>query len=309
MGSSSASILIVSPVRNEAAHIERVVRAVAAQELTPARWIVIDDGSTDNTLEILRRLESEVPFMRVHEASHKRADAVVRDRLAMAAAPRTFNAGLVHDRWQDYDYVMKLDGDIELPPDYFRVLLGRFAAEPALGIAGCVLIEPTADGGTRTIRIARQHVHGAVKCYSRACFDAIGGVQERLGWDTIDETYARMRGYLTRSFEDMISVHHRPIGSADGVLRGHARHGACAYIAHYPPEFVALRAAKVATRSPRGISGAAFFYGYLRAAWLHIEQVPDPQYRRFTRRELRERIARGVLPSTVAVRLRRSPQG
>jgi hypothetical protein len=138
-------------------------------------------------------------------------------------------------------------------------------------------------------------VHGAVKCYTRGCFAAIDGVQERLGWDTIDETYARMHGYATRSFEDLVSIHHRPVGTADGALRGRARHGECAYIAHYPLVWVTLRAFKVAGSRPRGISGAAFLYGYARAAVRGIERVPDPVFRRFTRRELYRRLASALI--------------
>jgi len=296
MDRPSPSVLIISPVRNEAAHIERVVRAVAAQELPPARWVVIDDGSTDETVAILRRLELEVPFMVVLEADRDATAELGRDRLARAAAPRNFNAGLATIDWRRYDYVMKLDGDIELPPHYLRALLDRFAADRRLGIAGGVLIEPLPGGGYRSIRIAGNHVHGALKCYRRECFEAIGGVQKRLGWDTIDETYARMRGYETPSFTDLVSVHHRPIASADGVIRGRARHGECAYIAHYPPLWVALRSLKVACSRPRVISGAAFMYGYVRAAARRTERVPDAAYRRFTRRELRERLAHALIP-------------
>jgi glycosyltransferase involved in cell wall biosynthesis len=287
-------ILIVSPVRNEAAHIERVVRAVAAQELQPARWIVIDDGSDDGTLELLRALEPEVPFLTVAQAPPVSA-APVRDRLARAAAPRTFNAGLaLAGDVTDFTHVMKLDGDIELAPSYLRVLMERFAADPGLGLAGGVLDEPLADGGVRRLQIARNHVHGALKCYSSACFAAIGGVQERLGWDTIDETYARMRGFTTISFTDLVSIHHRPIGSADGTLRGHARHGECAYIAHQTPSWVTLRALRVGRRRPVAVSGLAFVFGYARAAARRVERVPDPEYRRFTHRELRHRILGAV---------------
>jgi hypothetical protein len=172
----------------------------------------------------------------------------------------------------------------------------RFAADPALGLAGGVLDEPTPLGGVRRISIAPTHVHGALKCYSRACFEAIGGVQERLGWDTIDETYARMQGFATRTFTDLVSVHHRPIGSADGTLRGHARHGECAYITHYTPTWVALRAFKVGRRRPAVLSGAAFLYGFGRAAVRRVERVPDAEYRRFTRRELRARMRGAIMP-------------
>jgi glycosyltransferase involved in cell wall biosynthesis len=283
-------ILIISPVRNEAAHIERVVRAVAAQELPPARWIVVDDESTDATLAILRRLEGEVPFLTVAESGHLPSGPVT-DRLARAAAPRTFNKGLAlaGDR-SGYTHIMKLDGDIVLAPDYFRRLLERFGADPHLGIAGGVLDEPLADGGMRRLRIAKNHVHGALKLYSAECFAAIGGVQERLGWDTIDETYARMRGFSTLNFDDLVGIHHRPIGSADGTLRGHARHGECAYIAHHTLWWVVLRAFRVGRRRPRVLSGLAFVFGFVRAGVRRVERVPDREYRRFARRELRRRV-------------------
>ena len=287
------AILIVSPVRNEGRHIERVVRAVAAQELPPARWVVIDDRSDDDTLEVLRRLEPAVPFLTVVARGQDDA-AGSRDRLARAAAPRNFNRGLGSVDWREYSHVMKLDGDIELPPDYLRRVMDRFAANPRLGLVGGVLDEPTADGGMRRIGIPPNHIHGALKCYSRECFEAIGGVQERLGWDTIDETYARMRGFETRTFRDLVSIHHRPLGSADGTVRGHARHGECAYIAHYTVLWVALRSLKIAGRRPRGLSGAAFFYGYLRAMARSVERVPDAEYRDFTHRELRDRMRTGI---------------
>jgi hypothetical protein len=289
---SESSLLIVSPVRNEAPHIERVVRAVAAQELAPARWVVIDDGSTDGTSEILHRLRAEVPFLEVMAAPLGGPAEGARDRLARAAEVRNFNIALERAGWDGagYTHAMKLDGDIELPPHYLRVLLERFERDSSLGLAGGVLVEPTPSGETRRIKIPAYHVHGALKCWSRACFTTIGGVQERLGWDTIDETYARMHGYHTRSFSDLVSGAPPAGGQRGRRLRGHARHGECAYIAHYAPLWVALRSLKVARRRPLGLSGAAFLYGYARAGARRVEQVPDPAYRRFTRRELRGRM-------------------
>lgn len=299
MSGRDARILVVSPVRNEGAHIARVVRAVAAQELAPARWIVVEDDSDDDTYAQLRELEAEVPFLEVRRApAGGPASREARDRLSLAQEVRNFNVALADVDLADFTHVMKLDGDIELPRKYLRVLMERFARDGALGIAGGVLVEPTADGGRRPIRIPEHHVHGALKCWSGECLTAIGGVQERLGWDTIDETYARMRGFRTRRFADLVSVHHRPLASADGALRGHARHGECAYIAHYDPLWVALRSLKVAGRAPRGLSGAAFLYGYVRSAVRGVEQVPDPEYRRFTRRELRRRMLGADSPTT-----------
>jgi hypothetical protein len=103
----------------------------------------------------------------------------------------------------------------------------------------------------------------------------------------------------------MVSIHHRPVGSADGALRGHARHGLCAYIGHYPLEFVALRAFRVGCRPPAVVSGLALIYGFLRAAVQRVERVPDPEYRCFVRRELRGRMV-GALRLPIARYARRA---
>jgi len=287
-------LLVVSPVHNEARHIERVVRAVAAQHRSPDSWIVVDDASSDGTLELLRELEDQFAFLTVLEAPKVAADG---DRLTEAVEVRAFNHGLHSVDWRSFTHVAKLDGDIELPPEWYATLLGRFDAETRLGIA-CGQLSETVDAVTRTIPIPPHHVHGALKLYAIDCLVQIGGLQERLGWDTIDEAYARMRGWSTRSFADPIAIHHRPLASRDGVLRGRARHGACAYIAHQSLPWVAARAFKVGRARPVGIGGAAFLYGYLRTAAGNTKRVEDPALRRFVRRELRARVWRALAPAS-----------
>jgi poly-beta-1,6-N-acetyl-D-glucosamine synthase len=279
----------VSPVRNEAAHIERVVRAMAAQTRPPDRWVVVDDGSTDGTLGKLRALEREVGFMTVEQAPADELAGGARDRLARAAAPRTFNAGLRSVSWQEYTHVGKLDGDVELPASYYEEILDQFAADPRLGIACGELVEHR-DGRRHLVHKAPHHVHGALKTYSIECFRSIGGIREMLGWDTVDETYARMHGYRTGSVSSLEAIHHRPVGSADGFLRGRARHGECAYIAHYGLVWVALRSLRMAGTRPVVFSGGAFLFGYLRAAARRVPRVEDPTFRRYARRELRQRM-------------------
>jgi poly-beta-1,6-N-acetyl-D-glucosamine synthase len=281
-------LLIVSPVRNESAHLERVVRAVAAQTRRPDVWVVVDDGSTDDTRAVLERLASRYEFMTVIDAPTGVPDGA-RDRLAAAAAPRAFNLGLHSVDWQSFTHIAKLDGDTELPSSYFELLLNHFARRPGLGLAGGVRRE-LVDGHEVLERVpTRHHVPGALKCYTRACFEAIGGMHERLGWDTIDEVYARMRGFETQTFTELVAVHHRPWGSADGQLRGRARHGRCAYIVHYPLPWALLRAVKTAGSRPLGLSGLAYLFGYLAAAAGRVRRVEDNEFRTFFRRELRER--------------------
>lgn len=283
-------LLVISPVRNEAAHLERTARALVAQERRPDAWVVVDDGSDDGTLELLRRLEREIDFLHVAAAP---AQPPVADRLARAAAPRAFLTGLDNAPFHDFTHVAKLDGDIELPPEWYAELLARMDADPSLGIAGGDLIEPGGEDW-HVLPIPRHHVHGAVKLYSRRCYEAIGGVRECLGWDTIDETCARMRGYRTHSPAELVARHHRPHASADGTLRGRRRHGACAYIAHFPLWWVGLRSLKVATSRPYGISGINFLSGYVNAALRRTPRVEDPGFRRQVRRELHARVAAGL---------------
>lgn len=261
-----------------------------AQTRQPDLWLLVDDHSTDGTLELAERLAAEVPFITVLSAPAHPPLANPRDRLASAAAPRTFNFGLNSVDCREFTQIAKLDGDIELPPGHFERILSEFGADEKLGIAGGLRRE-LLHGRWWLERVpAEHHVPGALKCYSRECFEAIGGIQERLAWDTIDETLARMRGFRTRTFGDLISIHHRPWGSADGTLRGRARYGMAAYIARYPVYWVALRSLKIATTRPRGVSGLAFFYGYARAALRRAPKVEDDEFRRAIRKETRDRI-------------------
>jgi hypothetical protein len=298
----SQRLLLISPVRDEQAYLERIADAVAAQTRPPDLWVVVDDGSTDRTPEILATLTRQIGFLRVLDTSKLRGVGAVPDRLATAAEARAFNLGLNAVAWRDFTHIAKLDGDTELPPHYFEVLLSEFERDPELGLAGGVYADPDPSGGGDGWKVTSPpldyHVPGTLKCYSLACLQAIGGMQERLAWDTIDETYARMRGYRTRSYPNLIARHHRPWGSADGTLRGRARHGECAYIVHFTLSWVILRAFKVARSRPRGLSGAAFLYGYLRSAAHRVSRVQDPDFRRFVRRELRGRMsgALGLAP-------------
>ena len=294
-------LLLISPVHNEEAYLELVAEAVERQTCPPALWVVVDDGSTDGTSEILASLARRIDFLKVvnaAEATEASPTTPTKDRLATAAAPRTFNLGLNSVEWRSFDYIAKLDGDTELPRDYFERLLNKFERDPDLGLAGGLYADPDPRGDGETWKVVHiptaHHIPGTLKCYSLACLQAIGGIQERLGWDTIDETYARMRGFRTRAFPDLIAHHHRPWGSADGTLRGRARHGQCAYIVHFTLPWVTLRAFKLARTRPRGLSGLAFLYGYLRSAARRVSQVEDPAFRKFVRRELRAR-ARGEL--------------
>jgi poly-beta-1,6-N-acetyl-D-glucosamine synthase len=250
---------------------------------------VVDDHSTDETPSVLARLAQQLEFMSVVQGPPPLEVPAPKDRLAIAAPPRAFNRGLQSAGWRAFTHIAKLDGDVELPPRYFELLLAEFARDPSLGLAGGVLQERDGEGWSEPPGANDYHIRGGLKCYSRECLEAIGGVQERLAWDAIDEIYARMRGYRTRTLVELLARHHRPTASADGLLRGRARHGRCAHIVRYTLPWVSMRAFKVARERPRGLSGLAFLYGYLSATVLRAPRVEDPEFRAFVRRELRDR--------------------
>jgi poly-beta-1,6-N-acetyl-D-glucosamine synthase len=303
-------LLIVTPVRNEAAHIERTASGLAAQTRPPERWLVVDDGSEDETPQILRRLQSEIPFMQV-VSTPPGFTAAAADRLAVAAAPRAFNYGLGTQDPVELSlltHVGKLDGDIELRPEYFRALLTELDLNPRIGIAGGVILEDHGRGWQPQLG-APGTVRGALKLYTRECLAAIGGIREQLGWDGVDQVLAHMNGFETRSFETAQALHHRHTGSADGRLRGHVRWGEAHWILHHGLPWTLVRAGKVAGKEPRGLSALAYLYGYARAAARRVPQVEVEGYREFVRAEQRRRIGEVVRRPLPPRRGRAVPQG
>ena len=289
MSGDGHRILIVSPVRNEAAHLPRLAHSLRAQSRRPDVWLVIDDGSTDDTPATLAELAQQTPFMRVLRtpSGHTREG---RDRHALAAAPRAFNCALASVDVTEFTHIGKLDGDIELAPGYFAQLLCEFDANPRLGVGGGVIVEPDARGRWHRPRSAPDHVRGALKLYRGECFAAIGGVRERLGWDGIDQVMARMRGYETRSFDHLVARHHRPTGSTAGLLRARVRGGETYYVIGHSPAWAALKALKSASLHPRGVSTVAFLYGSARAARERLPRMDEPEYRTFLRADERRRL-------------------
>lgn len=281
-------LVVITPVFNEAEHIGLVAASMAAQTRPPDLWVVVDDGSTDHTLELLRRVEPELSFLRVIALA--RDDGRALDGLAQGRVIRAFNAGWSSIAGDGWDLIAKIDGDIDLPPHYFARVIEEFGRSPRLGMAGGHCAERRSDGSWRPLRIHEHHVPGALTVYSAACLASIGGLPEVLGWDTIDEVSARLHGFETRSFPELEARHLRATGAAAGLLRGQARHGACAWITHYPAYFVALRALRQASQPPRGVSGIAFLYGYVAAALKRTPRLPDAAFRRRMRAELRARL-------------------
>ena len=288
----SGRVLVITPAHNESDHIGEVVTAVRDQTRPPDLWLIVDDGSTDDTAAIAAELERTTPFLRVLSVPPA-GPADTDDRLAVALEARAFNWALRQVDWHDYDFVGKLDADIVPPPETYERLLAEFAADEELWLAGTYLEEDHGRGWEVNEHPA-YHVNGGLRLYRRECLELLDGLPERLSWDTIDATYARMKGHRTQSFPDLRARHLRRSGAAAGFLRGKARHGECVWLVAYPPTLVLARAARMSVKRFGPLAGLAFLWGYARAAVRRRGRIDDEAFLRFARDEQRRRI-RGQL--------------
>jgi poly-beta-1,6-N-acetyl-D-glucosamine synthase len=276
--------VIITPVRNEEAYIRFTLDSVVTQSVRPDRWIIADDGSTDDTGKIIQEYVERHPWMRqvtlpVGTGGRELGGRVVR---VFYEGYRFIDA--------EYDFIVKLDGDLSFASDYFERLLRKFAEDSRLGIAGGVLYVPH---GTqwRLESVPLDHVRGATKVYRKACFDEIAGLPLVNGWDGIDEWRAQMKGWKTRSYNDLIVHHHRPTGAAFGKWAGYANEGDYAFYLGYTWSIILARSVyRCLSERPPLVRGTALFWGYLKSWLARRPRVDDPKVVAYMRRKQMHRI-------------------
>jgi len=264
--------VIISPVRNEEEFIRRTLQSVVDQTEPPALWLVVDDGSTDGTPSAVREFAQRAPFIELLTVTDNNR-GTAKDRLRWAAEAIAFNVGLSHIDSGDYDFIVKLDGDLAFGPDYFASLLDEFDVDDRLGIAGGEFFAVQEGKSSREWN-PTTHVRGATKMYRAACFRDIGGIESVYAWDTLDELRAQMAGWRTQTFGYPVE-HLRPCASRGGQLRGIARGGLGAYLLGYHPLFVCVRGIRESMMRPYVIRGFAFLAGFLAAAVRRPPRVAD----------------------------------
>jgi len=275
----SRRYLIISPVRNEAAYLQRTIDSVVAQTVRPAAWLIVDDGSTDATPDIAAKAAAQHPWIRLYRRTDR------GERKLGGGVVEAFNDGLSQFDLGEFDYVCKLDGDLELGPAYFERLLEKFQADPRLGTASgkCWLVT---ENGEELERTSDEFSLGAAKFYRTKCFRQIGGFVREVMWDGIDCHRCRMLGWKAASFHDeALRIRHlRRMGSSHrSVYAGRLRWGRGQYfMGTYPLYALAIAVYRMLER-PWVIGGLLILAGYIGGYIRRAPRYEDEAFRRFLR--------------------------
>jgi glycosyltransferase involved in cell wall biosynthesis len=236
-------MVIITPVRNEEAYLPVTLACMAAQTLPPARWIIVDDGSSDGTGAQARAFAARhtyAEYLRLPDRGSRRpAQGVIE----------AFYEGYRRLGDQEYDVIAKFDGDLEFPPHTLERIAAAFGADPRLGVTGPTRYEKRRrDGGCRRVLVPRGFVGGPYKFYRKACFDQIGPLIPQPGWDGVDIARARMHGWNTGEIGDLAVRHLKPTGTAEGegLLRASEKYG---YVSYYMGGFFWYFALRAVMRS------------------------------------------------------------
>ena len=272
--------IAITPARDEQELLPGLIASMTAQSWKPERWIIVDDGSADTTARIVDEACRRYPWI---EARH-----LPRNRSRAPGGEGVIAEFLPLEMCQQYDYVMRLDADVSFGRDFAENLRAEFARDEQLGIASPTLYEP--DGSQwHEIRQPEFHTRGPAKLYSIDCFTAIGVLDPDVGWDTLDEARAMLRGYRTRSFRHIKAKHHRPQGTASG-WRARMAAGLAAYRVGYSPLFMLARAARHTVSQPVPFAGALMLAGYFNGYVRGEPRCAEPEVVQFIRRHQRRRL-------------------
>jgi poly-beta-1,6-N-acetyl-D-glucosamine synthase len=286
MNTVTMPYVIITPARNEATFIEKTIQSVIHQTMLPLKWIIVNDGSLDNTADLVRPYLAENPWIEL-------VDLPVRTERHFAAKVNAFNEGLACVRDLPYTFIGNLDSDISFGPDHFEFLLGKFAENPRLGVGGTAYTQENNWDSTRDSFEGENSVHGACQLFRRECFEEIGGYVPNRGGgiDWIAVTTARMKGWQTRNFRDRRFHHYRIMGTAERSPVGAMYdYGKKDYFLGGSPVWELFRAAYQMTKKPRVVGGAALFCGYYAEALRGAKRPVSQELMRFHRHEQSQKL-------------------
>jgi glycosyltransferase involved in cell wall biosynthesis len=285
--------VLITPARNEAAFIEKTIESMIHQTFPPLKWVIVDDGSTDKTPDIVSRYVAQHSWIEMVQMPQR------RDR-SFAAKVQAFNAGYTRVRDLPYEVLGNLDADISFEKDHFEFLLGEFSKDPRLGVAGTVFREEGYSSETDSFE-GHKHVSGQCQLFRRQCWEEIGGyIPHRAGGiDWMAVTTARMKGWKTESFRARCFFHYRHLGTAErSIVASLFAYGEKDYYLGGHPLWELFRMLYRATKRPYIVGGAALGLGY---CWAVLRRTPRPVSRELMTFHRREQMAklRAILKSVL----------
>jgi glycosyltransferase involved in cell wall biosynthesis len=281
-----SNYVIITPARNESQYIELTIRSMISQTRQPLRWVIVSDGSTDGTDEIVKSYSVDYPWIELLRMPE-------RQQRHFAGKASAFNAGYDNVRKLDFDIIGNVDADVSFAPEHFEFLVGKMEGNPRLGVAGAPFREGTYQYDYRFQNI--ENVWGGCQLFRRECFEAIGGYLPLKGGciDHVAVLSARLHGWQTRTFIERVCLHHRKMGTAiHGELKAKFRVGAKDYSVGNHPLWELFRAIYQMKHRPFIIGGLAVGSGYV---WSFVRRAEVPLSSKlvaFVRREQMHRLKR-----------------
>jgi poly-beta-1,6-N-acetyl-D-glucosamine synthase len=284
--------VLITPARNESQFIELTISSVVAQRVRPLKWIIVSDGSTDGTDEIVKRYSAKFPWIELIRMPE-------RKERNFAGKVHAFTAGWNKVIGLEFEVIVCLDGDVSFEEDYFEFLLVKLNEDPALGVVGTPFKDPSIKAYNYRF-VGIEHVSGACQVFRRRCFEAIGGYVPVRGGsiDHIAVITARMNGWKTRTFTEKTYDHHRIMGTASGnVIKARFKYGIKDYAIGNHPLWELFRSAYQMSHRPFIIGGIMMEAGYLWSAFRRTVRPVSHEFVAFHRREQMARLRNLLIPS------------
>lgn len=281
----SRSYVLISPARNEEAHIEKTIQSVISQSILPKKWVIVSDSSTDRTDEIVSHYAMQYAFIELVRVEKRVVEG-------FASKVKAFERGYQHLKDVEYEYIGNLDADLGFGENYYETMLQKFEANPKLGITGGICF---AVHGARHVLESkgRWSIGGGLQLFRRACYEDIGGyrVIERIE-DTVAEVMARMKGWEVQSVPYAKVFHYKPTGGSTGnVLRVRFRYGVLEYSIGYHPVYEVVKfLQRLIIEKPYVISSSLRLSGYFWALFRREQKVVPDEFVKYFRREQLQRL-------------------
>lgn len=300
---SLPSYVLITPARNEAQVIELTIKSVVSQTVRPLKWVIVSDGSTDGTADVVERYVAEYSWIELVRMPE-------RQERNFAGKVRAFHAGYERVKDLPYEAVGSLDADISFDPEYFSFLLERLSEDQQLGLVG-TRFSDTKSGSYDYRIVSIEHVSGACQLFRRRCFEEIGGYVPAKGGaiDRIANLAARLKGWKTRTFTEKVFVHHRAMGTAESSRLGAMfKDGVKDYAVGTHPVWMLFRVAYQMRQKPYVIAAISLAWGYLWSYAVGKERPASREMVVLNRQEQMCRLKRILTGPVLRLVRRESPE-